>query len=1107
MDEQPPPGPPSGHIHVPMAKALPPVPPPSYVRRAELESRIGECLHHRLTTVVAGAGFGKSTLLAAWAADAGAAWYTLGRDDAAPTALARGILAALRVRIPDLPTELTTAATSSSGPDTLASTRGASLGAILAETLDEHTRGDIVLVLDDVDELPLGGAAAELVQRLCRQGPPNLHLVLSSRNEPPFRVQRLRGRGQVLALHGDDLAFSPNETRQLLTTLLGDHADRFTGPLQELTGGWPAAIRLAAEALRRTGTDDADDAMARLRTSGSSLFPYLVEEVFANRPPATRELVRRIAPLPRFTVELCRHLGIEAPGSVIDGLGRWGMLEGSNEADGWYALNGLVREYALAELPLDAEERTTLWRTAAGWMSANHHHVEALRCLFAAGDHAAGAELLRTRGRELVAAGHVHEVVKAVTDLPSHLHGPELQIIAGEARQVLGDWEGALACFHEAAGDQPLLPAGLAWRIGLIHHLRGEPDEALAAYGRGRIVDPDGRDEALLSAWTAAAHYIRGDEMACQEHAELAHRAAQRAGDPEALATSHTVLAMLAALQGDRRANDAHYLQALDAAESAGNVLLLARIHCNRGSRSLEEGAYEDAIIELERAIRLAEVTGFAAFHALALSNRGEARLALGRLEEATADYQAARDIYQRIGSAMVSYPLAGLGQVHSVRGDLALARAALEEAVDVAERAGDQQGLVPALAGLARVVAGDDPVLAEQLVRRAIAPGSGMAHVDALLGAGWVALAIDRRVDARAFAADAETHARRRRDRAGLAESLELRSLAAEPPSRDLTHLDQAAAIWRELGNPIGMARVALARTRLAAGPTDTTRDDLASDQLRALGVGARAAEAAGPLRSLTARNGPPVALRSLGAFRVLRDGTTAPVTDWQSRKARDLLKMLLARRGRPTSREVLMDNLWPGEDPGRLGNRLSGLLSTVRSVLDPDHRFAAEHLVVSDRGSVWLELDHLDIDVLSFLEAASAGLSLRRDGSAGAADVLRAAEAAYTGDFLEDDPYEEWATPLREEARAAYTAVTHALATDAVRSGDHDMAVRYCLRILERDPYDEGAHLDLVRSLVSAGRHGEAHRHYQLYAARMHEIGVESVVFPAEGSTGPRR
>jgi DNA-binding SARP family transcriptional activator len=138
--------------------------------------------------------------------------------------------------------------------------------------------------------------------------------------------------------------------------------------------------------------------------------------------------------------------------------------------------------------------------------------------------------------------------------------------------------------------------------------------------------------------------------------------------------------------------------------------------------------------------------------------------------------------------------------------------------------------------------------------------------------------------------------------------------------------------------------------------------------------------------------------------------------------------------------------------------------------------------------------------VDVEEFLAMANAGLDRQRQPGAGpeALAELVAAESAYTGDFLEEDPYDDWAVPLREEARATYLAVARTLAAAAAGAGRHDQAVRYHLRVLERDPYDEDAHLGLVATLSGAGRHGEARRRYRLYAGRMAELGVEAAPFP---------
>jgi DNA-binding SARP family transcriptional activator len=239
---------------------------------------------------------------------------------------------------------------------------------------------------------------------------------------------------------------------------------------------------------------------------------------------------------------------------------------------------------------------------------------------------------------------------------------------------------------------------------------------------------------------------------------------------------------------------------------------------------------------------------------------------------------------------------------------------------------------------------------------------------------------------------------------------------------------------------------------------------------------------------------------IRSLGAFRLFRDGVPVAATAWQSKKARTLLKILVARRGRATPRDLLMEALWPEQDPARLANRLSVALATARAVLDPDKRHPADQFVTADKDSIRLDLEHVAVDVEEFLRRAHEGLATTRAGPTDeAAAALAEAEALYAGDFLEEDRYEDWAADLREEASATYIAVARKLAERAVEAGDHDAAVRHYLRILDKDSWDEKAHLSLVSALERAGRHGEARRRYRAYASRMGELDLPTSPFPA--------
>lgn len=1080
-------------------KAAPPALVAPLIHRPRLEQRLDDSLSRRLTLVVADAGFGKSTLLASWAAGQPVAWYSVTTVDAEVGVFAAGVVESIGVLVPDVATAVRSLVAAGRGPDADADEpiRAGAHAAVVADALEAHLDADLVLVVDDLSEIAPDDPAARFIEGLVRMAPPRLHVILASRTPPPFLVERLRGRGQAGGIGGADLAFSPDETRSLLSELLDVDDPTLAAMLHEATSGWPAAVRLAAEALRTVPAASRVTTLDRILRPGGPVAAYLTEEAIARSGPDARRLLDVVAPLDRFTPELCISLGIAGAGRLLPDLASRGLFVQRLDDGGGYGLMPLVRDLLRSDPEARrAADRATL-RRASTWHLRHAATSEALACLAAGRDPRLRA-FLTGHGPDLLAAGEVDAVLAAVELLPEAQHTAEIDQLEGESRQVRGDWDGALRCYRRVASPEGPLPAGVAWRMGLIHHLRGELGPALDSYRRGTADGSDPRNEALLHAWWASALWLRGDIAGCRQLADRALREATDADDDRALAAAHTVLAMLAAVDSDRRANDAHYLRALTHAARARDVLQEIRVRANRGSRFIEEGYYAEALAELDVAIRLADLAGFAAFRALALSNRGQALMAMGRMDEAISELEAARALYQRVESRLVAYPLGHLGEVYRERGDMALARANFEEAIAVATAAGDQQALVPSLSGLARVVVRTEPERATELAQRAVDAGPVLGRTAALLAVGWVALAREDAPAALRAAEAAETLARQRRDRAGLAESIELQVRAAADPQQQRDRLDEALALWRDLGSPMGVARVELAMAELLPASHAVPVAARALAESRRLGARRLAGNADRLLGLLTTPPPAAIEIRTLGGFEVLRDHRPVPLAEWRSRKARDVLKVLLAARGSRVVREQLLDQFWPDDDAARSGPRLSVALSTIRAVLDPLRRYPSDHFLGADRSCAWLRLQDLRVDVESFLDGASEGLRLFEIHASGAREALADAELLYRGDFLGEDVYEDWAVATREEARAAYQRVASALAEIATSSREPDVAAGYLRRIIERDPWDEAAHLRLVATLAAAGQHGEARRAYRAYAARMHELSLEAAPFP---------
>ncbi len=208
---------------------------------------------------------------------------------------------------------------------------------------------------------------------------------------------------------------------------------------------------------------------------------------------------------------------------------------------------------------------------------------------------------------------------------------------------------------------------------------------------------------------------------------------------------------------------------------------------------------------------------------------------------------------------------------------------------------------------------------------------------------------------------------------------------------------------------------------------------------------------------------------IETLGRFAVVRDGDEVPVSAWGGRRARTLCKRLVAARGRPVTREELIDLLWPDEsDLAKLGARLSVQLSAVRRVLGGG--------VVADRTTVALDLTEVTTD-LETLHAATDD---------------RAVVDAYTGEFLPEDRYDDWTTPGRDEARARFSAAARRLAAAAMDEGRWDEAAALARRLIESDPHGEDGHRLLVVALDGVGADGDARRAHERWVAAAAEVGA---------------
>lgn len=979
----------------------------------------------RICLVVGAAGWGKSTTVSSWAGGTRAATVRCHDDRRRATSLLADMQEVLRHHLPLIDDW------SSPVPDGYAEATG------LCRRLGDHLAGDLVLVVDDVQEVRPESEAASLLHGLCREAPDSLHLVLISRVEPPFALRRLRAQGLVAELAAPALALDVSDVADLLGRVVGEATDELAVQLHDRTGGWPALVDSAARSLRSVEPALRTEALGRLTTPGQPIHDYLAKEVVGREPESVREVLRRLA-----ICGAAGSTGANEEAAVLMDLARRGFVSrGPGDRAPWTLVRPL-RDYFDDEGALAAGHRAASYR--------------------------------RTR----LPATHPRDPLP-----PQRLD--KAKVTAG-AREYFG----------RAGADGHALDPGLALRMAQKAFARGKFGEVPVLHRRARNMSPGSADEARMLALDAVTHRMLGELTDFRDVLVPMVAMAKRCDRDDVWGVVHAALGLQAGVEGDHRRASEHLTSAVESAAAAGDDAQMCLFRALRAGHLLEFGQPRQALAEADAALRIGAEDDHAFAFGHAVTTRGRANLRLGDLEQAAADFERAVDLFQGLRSRFQSWPLCGLGDVHRTRGHLARARAAFEEALTLAEAGQDVIGMTSALSGLARVRAADDIEVARELADRAVALGDGALASTAHLTRGWVALQADNRQTAASDAAQAGSTARLRHDDPGLAEALVLGAMSSESPHTNTALFAEAIDIWHHSGHLLDetICRAVSAEVGAGVGGAGTGGD--AEDPhrtLRGLGVDV-AGRVAGPLGAMRLL-APTTSIRTLGAFQVVKDGSPVPTTAWQSKKARELLKILVAHR-RPVAREQLIELLWPGTVTARSGNRLSVVLSVVRDVLQA--RRGDNGPLGTDGTSVWLDGRRVSIDVEEFLTRARRALSAHDSGGAHATAQLVEADTIHNGEFLEDDPYHEWAQPLAEEVRATHTSLLRALAARLREAGEIDGAIRYLLRLLAYDGYDEQAHLDLVTVHLEAGHFGEARRRYLIYTKRMKEVRVAPQPMP---------
>jgi ATP/maltotriose-dependent transcriptional regulator MalT len=404
------------------------IPPVSsgIVTRRRLTGRLDESLTHKLTLVFAPAGFGKTTLVSEWIGRCGVpfAWLSLDESDNDPIRFLNYVIAALQSIDADIGRGLTGLMGS---PDLPA------MPVLVTVLINDLTGlpGPILLVLDDYHVIQ-NPVIHDTLTILLDHQPAGLHLILLTRQDPPFPIARLRARAQVLELGPDDLRFSMEETAAFLKTHLEIAPDEaVVATLHNRTEGWAAGLQLATLSLR--GKTDLVASVEQFSGSHPYVFDYLLDEVLQQLPEATRSFLQQTAILERLNAELCDVVtGRQDSREVL------GWLEHANlflisldETRQWYRYYQLFTDFLRTQLTPD--QQRAFHSRAAHWLAGHGYHREAINHYLAAGEIDQAANIIGQASRDLLRTGEFVTLIGWLDALPDELVQADSQLVTMKA--------------------------------------------------------------------------------------------------------------------------------------------------------------------------------------------------------------------------------------------------------------------------------------------------------------------------------------------------------------------------------------------------------------------------------------------------------------------------------------------------------------------------------------------------------------------------------------------------------------------------------------------------------------------------------------------------
>jgi len=551
----------------------------NHVPRARLLNRLEAGFDCKITLISAPAGFGKTTLISEWVDRNGlfTAWLSLDDGDNDPHRFLAYLIMALKNIQSDIGEEIL---------DVLQSPKVPPVDELLAYLVNDLSGVSVpfVLVLDDY-HLITEAEVHQVVTFLLENQPPQLHLVISGRADPPWPMARLRAQGEINELRTSDLRFTPEETIEFVHKVMGlELSVEEIRELDRRTEGWVAGIQMAALSMR--GREDKQGFIRAFAGSHRYILDYLLEEVLDQQSPEVQNFLLKTSILERLTAPLCESVsGVEDAQSVLEWLERDNLfLNSLDDERRWFRYHQLFADLLRSRLDGTYPDLVPeLHIQASQWFENNDLIGEAVRHAYLAADEERVIRIIENNALEMNYHGELNTLFSWLDDLPV-----------------------------DKVRSRPWLSVARAWaavHAGELEDVdRFLQDVNFVLQAKEPSIDQDERRHITghVSAILAYNAWFDGD---IPKSKELSQQALERLPETDYMARAWALLvhgAMLRSL-GEYEASERVLVEAVSLSKTAGDIQFTVEAMWELAVLQSRQGRLHDVLNNCQEALRLAD--------------------------------------------------------------------------------------------------------------------------------------------------------------------------------------------------------------------------------------------------------------------------------------------------------------------------------------------------------------------------------------------------------------------------------------------------------------------------------------------------------------------